>query len=120
MPRTIEGIVQAHRDAHALRAAGKPIWSKSIQIKDLFSDDEDPQTLATVATGIAARIRAALPAGTFDVTSDDYDQTLDEIVEDLESWTAEGSAAAPDAQEDLNGRLDEIYDWADANRVWIG
>lgn len=120
MPRTIEGIVQAHRDARALRAAGKPIWSNTIQIKDLFTDEDTPEALAGVATGVAARIRAALPAATFDVTGDDYDHTMDEIVDDLESWTVDGMAAASDAQEMLNGRLEEIYDWADANRVWIG
>ena len=76
--------------------------------------------LATVATGIAARIRAALPAATFDVTSNDYYRTMDEVVEDLEDWTADGMGAASDAQEILNGRIEEIYDWADANRVWIG
>jgi hypothetical protein len=119
MPRTIEGIVQAHRDARALRAAGKPIWSNRIQLKDLLSDDVSPESLARTATGIAARIRAALPEAVFDVTSDDYDQFMDEIVDDLECWSAEGNAAVKEAQDILDGRLDEIYDWADANRVWI-
>lgn len=120
MPQTIENIVQCHRDARALRAAGKPIWAKEVKLKDLFNDSTDPEVLAAIATGIASRFKAVLPPAFFDVMSDDYDSTIGDIVDDLETWTAELVDEKIDAQATLNGRLEEIYDWADANRVWIG
>lgn len=118
--RTIDGIVRAHQAASELRAAGKPIWPKSVKLKDLFSDDTSPEALAAVANGVAARLREALPKDTFDVTSDDFDQEIDDIAEDFETMTAEGLTGVDDAQELINDRLSEIYDWADVKRVWIG
>ena len=116
MPRTVESIVQCHIDATALRKQNKPIWSKEIALKDLLGDDDSNERSLIVAKEVARRFRAALPGGVFDVRSDDYDDELTSLIEDLECFNPE---MAEEISPILNERLDEIYDWADSNRVWI-
>jgi hypothetical protein len=126
MARTIDGIVDSHRRARELRAAGKPIWTYTVDIKTILkeSDDTGIERICDAATRIAAALRAGLPAAFFDITSDDYEMVLDEAVEDMESYEAESlrglSAEGIDPLEMFNGRLEEIYDWADRARVWLG
>lgn len=117
MPRTIEGIVEAHRTARELRQQGKPVWSAEIKIKDLLGDNDSDERSIVVAKEIAARFRKGLPDATFDVRSDDYDDEITSIIEDLEIFH---DGMGVDNSEVLNERLDEIYDWADVKRVWIG
>jgi len=127
MPRTIEGIVACHRDATALRDAGRPIWTRRVEIKDLLaiSEDRSAEHVAGVAVEVASRLRRGLPASFFDITSDEYERDLDEVVEDLESYTADGLTRLEkeeglDFADMLDGRLDELYDWADRSRTWLG
>lgn len=117
MPRTIEGIVDAHRAARALRKQGKPVWSDEIKIKDLLDDDDSDERAIVVAKEVAARFRKGLPNATFDVRSDDYDDEITGLIEDLELFH---DNMGVDINGVLNERLDEIYDWADVKRVWIG
>lgn len=127
MPRTIEGIVASHRHAAALRQAGRPIWTRQVRIRDLLvpTGDRSIERVSGVAIEIAARLRRALPPSFFDITDDEYERDLDEAVEDLESYTVdaltrlekEEGLAATDM---LDARLDELYDWADRSRTWLG
>lgn len=126
MARTIEGIVDSHRRARELRAAGKPIWTYTVDIKTILreSDDLGLERISDVARRIAAALRARLPATFFDITNDAYEMQLDEAVEDLESYEVESLRSLQgegiDALDMFNGRLEEIYDWADRARVWLG
>jgi len=126
MARTIEGIVDSHRRASELRAAGKPIWTYTVDVKTIIaeSDDTGIERISDAAIRIAAALRAKLPAAFFDITSDEYEMILDEAVEDMESYDVEGlrnlSAEGIDPLEMFNGRMEEIYDWADRARVWLG
>lgn len=127
MPRTVEHIVACHRAAADLRAAGKPIWKKRIDIKAILQEDqenESPEHIAAISTRIAALLRAHVPASVFDFGHEDYDEDLAEAVEAMEECTVDSLAV--DAEngvepvEMFNGWLEMIYDWADANRVWLG
>ncbi len=126
MARTIESIVESHRQARTLRAAGKPIWTYRADIRSIMQESRDQsiERIVDIATRIAATLRRALPEHFFDVTSDDYDMVIDEAVEDLESYTVEGlrelEAEGIGAVSMFDGRLEEIYDWADRNRLWLG
>ena len=117
MPRTIEGIVESHRAASELRRQGKPIWKYEVKVKDLLGDDDSNERAVEIAKELAKRMRTALPDKLLNVQDDDYDDEITSIIEDLETFNLEMST---DICSIFNERLDEIYDWADANRVWIG
>lgn len=127
MPRTAEHIVDCHQAAAALRAAGKPIWSKRINIKAILHEDQanvTPEHIAAISVRIAALLRASVPGAVFDFKADGYDEDLAETVEAMGECTV--ASLAIDAEngvepvEMFNSWLEMIYDWADTNRVWLG
>lgn len=127
MPRTVETIVANHQVAAALRAAGKPIWPRKVNIKTILREDqssEDPAVISDKANRIAKLLRAQAPARMFDSTDPDCDYDFVDAVEMMEECTIASLAADLDngveAVEMMNGWLDVVYDWADANRVWLG
>ncbi len=127
MPRTVEHIVSCHKVASALRAAGKPIWSRHIDIKAILHEDQantSPEHIAAISVRVAALLRAHLPASVFDFGSDDFDADLIEAVEAMEECSVssldEDAKNGVEPVEMFNGWLESIYDWADANRIWVG
>lgn len=127
MPRTVETIVANHQAAAALRAAGKPIWSRRIDIKAIIREDqtsEDPAVIASKANRIARLLRVHLPATVFDCNSAECDFDFVDAVEMMEECTVASLATdlenGIEAVEMLNGWLETVYDWADAERVWLG
>jgi hypothetical protein len=126
MPRTIESIVDCHRAARRLQAAGKPVWRMEIPVREIIqrADSTSHEGMSKMGRDMAKAFRTALPSATFDITSDDYDREIDEIIEDIESHSAQGLASLEsegvDVKDMFNGRLDEIYDWADRERIWLG
>lgn len=127
MPRTVEHIVDCHQAAASLRAAGKPIWKRTIDIKAIIHEDQDnetPEHIRDVANRIARLLRATIPASFLDDRSDDCYYDLLEVVEQMEECTiaalAEDKNNGVEAVEILNDWLEVIYDWADYNRVWLG
>lgn len=122
MPRTLESIVECHQAATELCKAGKPVWRKSLNIKRFLNrspDDLSEENAARVANEIGAYLRNKLAA---ELTAEDCDFDLEEIVEQLEQLRAGDFEDDPtwSVREDLNARLDELYDWADRERVWLG
>lgn len=102
MARTLDGIVAAHTAAAARRAAERPVWDETIQIKKYLNNDD-------LSFGqIRDRVAQALRASRW-VTKGD--ETLRMAVENLEEATDE---------DDFNAALDEVYDLADTDRVWLG
>ena len=74
-------------------------WRRTVNIKHLL----DPsQSADIVADNIRIRLVNAFGSP---------DPELADIITDLSSV---GSV------EECNGMLDRLYDWADANRVWLG
>ena len=127
MPRTVESIVSNHQAASALRAAGKPIWSRKVDIKAILREDqssEDPTVIALKANRIAKLLRSHIPARMFDCSDPDCNYDFVDAVEMMEECTVATLASdlenGVEAVEMLNGWLETVYDWADANRVWLG
>lgn len=125
MPRTIESIVENHRVAAERRAAGKPVWDRKIDIKSILHEDQSNTSnehVAQVANRIGALIRSRVPAGWLDWDSDDLDEDLTQIVEGMDALKPDSyddeDAFTP--LDDLNSMLDQLYDWADGKRVWLG
>ena len=82
-------------------------WRRTVNIKDLLTDDDSPAECKRVAQAMAARLR-----GKF---SEPGDELLD-IIESFEGLEATDNR--PLAV--LNDILDNLYDWADAERIWLG
>lgn len=127
MPRTVETIVANRQAAAALRAAGKSIWPRRVDIKSIIRENqtsEDPAVIASKANRLARLLRRHLPDTAFDCTNPECDFDLLDIVEMMEDCTVESLAGDLDngveAVEMFNGWLETIYDWADAERVWLG
>jgi len=103
MPNTVEHKVEMHRLARERIAAGKPSWAHKINLRDVFHNDD--LTFEQKRDAIVARIRAT----TWFKQYDEFDD-LPQFVEELAD--AEDKYA-------FNDVLGEIYDIADADRVWI-
>jgi hypothetical protein len=127
MPRTVEHIVACHQAATQLRKAGKPIWSKRINVRALIQSDQDnetPEHVTDISNKIAKLIRSSVPASFFEIGHDDYNSDFVDIVENMEQCTVEILAIdkknGVDAVDMFNDWMEQLYDWADYNRVWLG
>lgn len=79
------------------------MWKAKFQFKDLLVDGEVvPEKAQEIGVEIVTRLRAT------HAFSGPAKRTLIELFEDV-----------PD-QDELNGALQELYDTADAERVWLG
>jgi len=127
MPRTVEHIVACHQHAAELRAAGKRIWNGTVNVKQLLAGDKSnvsPEYIADLAQRLGALLRSQMPRKFFDVTDEAYSFDFEEVVEMLEGCTVESLAEdlrnGCDAQMMFNGWLEQVYDFADRNRIWMG
>lgn len=131
MPRTIESIVACHRIAASRRRAGLRSWAQSVPIKEALGplrerrdrgETLDDASVAKACCDLADLLKARLPARFFDITHAEYDRTLDDIYEGLADITAETFKDDPSYSliKHLDGKLDELYDWGDYARVWLG
>ncbi len=76
-------------------------WKQTIKIKDLLSDDDDAATIKHAADELVSRLPASAPTA--------------RIVKAKELADADAETALLV----FNDGLNRIYDWADANRVWL-
>lgn len=106
MPRTADHIAATHTAAARLRAAGKPIWAHHISLVDIWKNEA--MTFEARRDAVVARLRAS--GWLKDRDPEDQDDEVMEIVWHL--------GDAPDADE-FDGWWDDLYDHADADRVWI-
>jgi hypothetical protein len=127
MPRTIESILACHQAAVELRKAGKNIWKQTIHIKEILVENENDTSanvIADKAHRIAKLIRVNIDSTILDEMHSDCHMELLEAIERLEQCSVESLKAEasngylPD--DFFDEQLEVIYDWADANRVWIG
>ncbi len=77
-------------------------WTKTVNIKPLITEDDSDEAAQRCATGIRALLVEHII---------DYDGDFQMILDDLE---------AADTCEGVNYILDALYNWADANNVWLG
>lgn len=101
MPRDIEHIVDTHRAAQKRRAAGLPVWDRTIDLRPVWRNEN--LTFEQRRDAIVKRIR-----NSGWITDDSLH--LDGLVEEL------GDVEAVD---EFDAVWDAIYDEADSDRVWI-
>lgn len=117
--RTVESIVACHVAVRERALAGLPAWDKTVKIKDLLESDSDSNAhIVTVAHTLAERLKAGLPEAMLDFHSDSFDQEIEEIIGYFAELRVDDE---PDGQlvEYFDDWLSQLYDWADANRVWF-
>lgn len=127
MPLTIERKLSNHAAAEARRARGKPIWDRKLNLKAILADypaGTEDAALANKAVRIGQLLRQKLPSAMFDLHSCECDHTLLDIVEFFESATASDfssdSQLGHEPADVFDDWLEQLYDWADDNRVWLG
>lgn len=80
-------------------------WNRQIEIKQFFDIDEyDPKSVRDSAKQIFEVLKVQPEYG--------EDDEFTEIADQFEVTDGEGR--------EVNWVLEDLYDWADANRVWIG
>ena len=82
-------------------------WRKTVNIKDLLGDDESPEEVVRVAAAIVGRFNKAFP---------DPDYGLEDIISEFEDIRVDDKRPCLL----FNDTLSSLYDWADAERVWLG
>lgn len=107
------------------RSAGKGPWDHRILIKHLLSDDGancSDNDAAALANQLAVQLRRSVPTDWLDEASESAEDELIEVVDGMEALRPNSYDNDPDMSplEDLNGMLNQLYDWADKRRVWIG
>jgi len=107
-----------------LKAAGKSPWPHQVAVRPLLQAREAnllPAELVDTAREIAKLLRSGLPEAWMDVKSTEWDRDLEEMLEYFENCTAEDFQSQHEESVDLlDQRLDELYDWSDRHRVWLG
>lgn len=128
MPLTLEETVDYFKEQRARQAQGRTRWDRSLAFGVLLfqtpanevADPSHPDHVRKVATDIVELMKKEFPE-LLDISSKKWDRALEEVVDRLE-WIAETddkSVYCGDLVENLDTALDELYDWADANRVFL-
>jgi hypothetical protein len=93
------------------------MWKRAIYLKDLLSTDGTPEGARTAARGFADRLKRQPgyePGGL-----DDFSQIVDEFDGIAESTPGDYTGEDQTVRGHFNAVLSALYDWADAERVWI-
>lgn len=109
MPRTDESIVENYRVTRALCKQGKPIWRFEVHIRKYLNGEYDA---VPAGREIARTIRSSrwfVDDSEIDELADFFDEIETDWVNYYDNPTGR-----------LNALLDELYDLADRERVWIG
>ncbi len=130
MPRTIDGIIETRRIVRERKAQNKPVWAHSLALDEIRPDLVEKRRAGSLTEddaaawcqAVANALKAGLPKKWFDITHPDYDQVLDDIHEMLDGVTVEEFAEGKlgTVREHLAYGMDQLYDWADRARVWLG
>lgn len=98
-------------------------WRKTIRIKQFLSEDGSDGNVRKVAGEIAAVLKAQREYTPFDSEARDFNDEFSDIVDELAGIAADDCSAYDSGWtrcSHFNSVLVGLYDWADANRVWIG
>ncbi len=77
-------------------------WNRTVNIKPFITEDDSDAAAQKCATSIKALLVRLIPS---------YDNGLQLVLDSLEEAKT---------CDDVNCALDSLYDWADANNVWLG
>lgn len=84
-------------------------WRKTIRIKQFLSNDGSDENARKVAGQVAAVL----------MRQDEYGPMGDWDLVDIADGFADLAESSDGTCADFNVLLDDLYDWADASRVWI-
>lgn len=128
MPRTVEGIVEAHQLATARRAKGLSPWKGELSFMgtltplcDRFEEGDEKLTAQELLNGFhsaAKEVRSKVPEAQAAYFKSE-DEDLEYFVLTLEDLTLASLEAHEDILEEVNIALDRLYDWCDRNRWWV-
>jgi hypothetical protein len=104
-----------------------PIWNCTFEVKDLLSEDDSPAEVRRVALVIhermekeKARVQRAILAGERLVHNPDAMRRYADVSDEFHSVAVVTADMDGGDVDWFNGVMDELYDWADDFRVWIG
>lgn len=80
-------------------------WQHTLKLKDLLTNDDSDETAVNVARETKIRVQNFAKSRGFE---------QDDALEEITYWFDDVATC-----NDFNGVLNELYDWADDNRVWI-
>lgn len=80
-------------------------WKRRVNIKPFITEDDSPEGAKRTAANISNELRQGLNYTEFDTW---------ELHTILDGFGDCGSA------DDLDTCLEDLYDWADQNRIWLG
>jgi len=130
MPRTVESIVSCHLAARARREAGRPVWDLQVPVRPLLEPflrrdvDVTAEEAAQLARDIGKLLSLRVPASWRQGEHPNYSMDFEDLLERFEQATTGDFTSTPEypetPEEVLNGWLDELYDWGDRCRVWLG
>lgn len=122
--------MSTHQIAEGRRKKGLKIWAASIDIKSIIRENqssEDPVILLDKAKRIQKLIEMEARRVTprlLDEADELCDIDFSEMLSDMSTYNLEDfeldSKNGVEPVDVFNGWLNEIYDWADINRVWLG
>lgn len=91
-------------------------WKHLVNIKQfLHNFDANTDRVCDLALEVRKELLAKLPAEWLSYDSDMCDHTFMEIMETLEDMSTDQDVEA----DDFDYVLNDLYDWADYNRVWL-
>ena len=79
------------------------VWIYRVQFRHLLTDDDSPAAMKRTATGIARALK------TVPIISTEQNRILADL----------RAAAKTSKVEWFNASLAELWDWLDANRIWV-
>lgn len=91
-------------------------WKRSIKLKDLLSDDGSTENVRRVAAEMATRLKRLRDYDEDGI--DDFSSTVEELADIATCKDSDYSLEFTPLMH-FNACLEAIYDWADAERVWI-
>lgn len=126
MPRTIESILACHEEATARRQAGRRAWDITLPIRpvlkafEAFGDNLTGEQAVQMAHQLGAVLVSGVPSAWRQVGSTKYSMDIEDVIDFLTQTTAADFVDDEDSPCDIiNTQMDQVYDWADKNRVWI-
>lgn len=129
MPRTIESIVECHREATRRRSAGRPVWDLSLPLESIKKNYEEAGDELTIEQAIemshriGAMLKAGVPESWHQPESQNFSYDYEEMFERFQQADASDFTPTKDWNdtpcEVINQWLDELYDWGDRCRVWL-
>ena len=108
MARTIDHILATHDVAQSRRAAGKPIWDRRINVCLPHEPSDDFKEIEANRAAWASELKGSSWYKNGDDSVRFAIDRIDEVV-----------IECADDVDDINDALDEMYDLADIDRVWI-